>query len=606
MLASEFDVLIERYEQEPGLCSKLLRTHALTEPKQFLEYAAGVLLERPASRALKFITNLALSAGLIEYLLAIYGASRKQALALAQKALACEPTLDKQILEFLRRPVPNELEEIAAIQVGLDILSDLSTDDRLVPGVLKLLKHASPKVRSKAALFIGNRTQNLAWAANLTKEYDARVRANILESLFGINSEFVLQMFRSNVADDNCRIAGNAVLGLYLLGDVASVSLIHQMVKHPEARFRNTGAWLMGRTHDPRFSTGIAELINDPDELVRKQAFKALGEIRKTLRKVATGPQLQAAIVDLKQQPEPSLIVTVQDEAGQSIRQLLPTSFILKTGAPTRTVQNYTVEEHEGRASFSVCFLMCLPPREEQEADASFIQTVQSCRQLRRPKDKWAVAKISSTRTNTAGSGTVSEDNQFRSKYSILNVDGVSTSTSVHYNPKTWCLEYSFVQERIDGMLRESPFQAGRLSEEEAAKTAAEALLKADGSWGNLHWILFGASSNQSLVKELLGRELNSTVHVLAQSPAWQNSESKTLADKTGGIYREVSTAEELRHSCLELYSSLSHHYRISWKEEVNGLELDVYSELGRGSVTYARGSASCSDLPTTPVRLTA
>ena len=602
MLASEFDVLLERYEQDPGLCSKLLRTHALTEPKQFLEYAAEALLgDRPVSRALKFITNLALSAGLIEYLLAIYGGSRKQALTLAQKALACDSNLDKQILDFLRRPMPAELEEVTAIQVGLDILSAISSDDRLVPGVLKLLKHASPKVRSKAALFIGNRTQNLAWAANLTKEYDPRVRANILESLFGINSEFVLQMFRSNVADDNCRIAGNAVLGLYLLGDVASISLIHQMVKHPEARFRNTGAWLMGRTHDPRFSTGIAELINDPDELVRKQAFKALGEIRKTLRKVATGPQLQPAIVDLKHQPEPSLVVTVQDEAGQSIRQLLPTSFILKTGTPTRTVQNYTVEEHEGRASFSVCFLMCLSPREEQDADASFVQAVQSCHQLRRPKDKWAVAKISSTRTNTAGRETVSEDNQFRSKYSILNVDGVSTSTSssVQYNPKTWCLEYSFVQERIDGMLRESPFQAGRLSEEEAAKTTAEALLKADGSWGSLHWILFGASSNQSLVKELLGRELNSTVHILAQSPTWQNSESKTLVEKTGGTYREVSTAEELRHSCLELYSSLSHHYRISWKEEVNGLELDVYSELGHGSTTYA------PDLPT-PVRLTA
>ena len=54
---SEFEVLLERYDHDPGICNKLLRKHSQNDPKSFLDYAQEALLERPVSRALKFIAG---------------------------------------------------------------------------------------------------------------------------------------------------------------------------------------------------------------------------------------------------------------------------------------------------------------------------------------------------------------------------------------------------------------------------------------------------------------------------------------------------------------------------------------------------------------------
>jgi hypothetical protein len=63
---SEFNDLFERYETNPGACSKLLRAEAAEAPKTFLAYAIEVILvERPASRSVKLIAELTVSAGLL-------------------------------------------------------------------------------------------------------------------------------------------------------------------------------------------------------------------------------------------------------------------------------------------------------------------------------------------------------------------------------------------------------------------------------------------------------------------------------------------------------------------------------------------------------------
>jgi|SRR5450755_1008407 len=60
--------------------------------------------------------------------------------------------------------------------------------------------------------------------------------------------------------------------------------LLDEMRRHPEARFRNTAAWLMGRTGDPRFALAFSELMSDADEFVRTQSFKGLGAAKGAAR----------------------------------------------------------------------------------------------------------------------------------------------------------------------------------------------------------------------------------------------------------------------------------------------------------------------------------
>jgi hypothetical protein len=592
---SEFQVVLERYEDDPGLCSKLLRTHSLTDPHTFIQYAETEILERPVSRALKFITGLAIAAGLIERLLVLHGQSRTDAFTLAKKLLLCDPRFDITLMEYLLHPRSGKVPEETAFNTILDILDVISDGDRLVPSVLKVLKHSNPKIRSKAALFIGSRTQNLAWAANRTQEYDARVRANILESLIGLNSEFVHQLFRSNVDDENNRVAGNAVLGLYLLGDTASIPLIHEMARHPESRFRNTCAWVMGRTGDPRFAPAFSELINDPDQIVRAQAFKGLGEVRKALRASVNREQLKAAIVKARFEAGNSLCATVQDSAGQPVRGISPISFILKTGTPAKFVREFNVHEYDCRSSLTIAFVICLPADGEQSADAHFTEAVESCNELRRSKDRWAIAKISGASSAAGRFGPPASDaaNRYRQKWSILNVDypapgGTASAGTPALAAHENRFEYSPLQHRIDAMLHDSPMSISGGPEDEATRIMLDALLRVDLSWGKPHLIFLGGGPQPVLMEALRakGADLPAVVHVLAESAAWHDPELQRFVESTGGVYKRASSSEFI-HSCVDLHASLIHHYAVHWKEGAGPLELDIFAEAGKASAVY-------------------
>jgi hypothetical protein len=582
---SEFEILLERYDDDPAICSKLLRTHALTEPRVFLKYAHKALLQRPVSRPLKFIAGLATSAGVMESLIELYPQSQTETLALAQKLIACEPRFDVMFLEFLQQPRPAAQEE-SAFHIGLAILDSISQGDRLVPGALKLLKHPNAKVRSKAALFIGSRTQNLAWT-NRGDEYDARVRANILESLYGVNSDFVHHIFRSNVNDENNRVAGNAVLGLYMLGEASSIPIIYDMSRHPDARFRNTCAWIMGRTGDPRFAPVFSELMNDSDDLVRAQAFKGLVELRKSMRASAARPQLKSAVVKAVEGEPLSVLTVVHDLKDQPVRGIRPTNFILKTGTPAKPIREYKLQEHECRSSLSIAFVVCLPAEDEDAVESQFLQTIQRCGELRRPRDRWSVVKLSAKAAPKRMGGSIDVGAGRRTRWSILQIDSeaMADSTPAQDHPG---IDYSTQQDRIEAMQREKPLMLGTDADDEAAKLVLSSLLHCDIASGNPHLIFWAAGRRQHLIEALAekGTDLPATIHVLAHSPEWHSGKARELAERTGGTFRTVSI-NEIGNACFELYSSLLHHYRIEWSGGADRrIELEISSETGRASAS--------------------
>ena len=598
---AEFEVLLARYEDDPGICSKILRTYSLTEPRVFLEYAQNALLTYPVSRSLKFIAGLALSAGLMDQLLELYVKARSRCMQLAQKLMACDARFDVTFLEFLQRPRPGEGGEENFYYAGLDILDLISQGDRLVPGVLKILKHHNPKVRSKAALFIGSRTQNLAWAASRTQEYDARVRANILESLFGINSDFVHQIFRNNIGDENNRVAGNAVLGLYLVGDCSSIPLIFDLMRHPDARFRNTCAWIMGRTGDPRFSQSISEMINDCDEVVRAQAFKGLSEIRKALRAQASRPELRSRIIKVTAET-PSLITTVCHDTKLPVQGIPATGFVLRSGSPLKHVRHFSVEEYDCRSSLNVAFVLCPPADDETGATDAFVKAIEACATLRRSKDRWAILKISPKcrPSRCGGSSSVAKSDALyrqRNKWSILHVDmdDLGTLGTASTNQDLHNFDYSNAPARVEAMLRDPAVIIGQGAEDDSARVVINSLLRGDVASGNPHLIFLGAGPESHLIEPLQARgsDLPAVVHVLGQSGPFQSDACRELSLQTGGVFRAVNSYAEMEQACFDTYVSLVHHYRISWKEApAEILELDIRCEQGRTSCSYQAAPA--------------
>ncbi len=589
---SQIEDLVQRYDDDPAHGSRLLRNFATEKADKFLSFAVDeILVERPPSRALKYLSELAISAGLLEYIIELYRRSREQAIALASKVLLCNPRFFRLLLEHLRQPSLNGSQEEVQVLAGLDLLNVLSKDERFVPDVLRLLNHPNPKVRSKAALFVGSRTQNLTWAAKRSEDKNDRVRANILESLFGLQSDLVHQMFRDNVADGNNRVAGNAVLGLYLLGDTASFSLIYEMAVHREARFRNTCAWLMGKVRDPRFSQMLSGFMSDPDETVRRQALKSLGEVRRVLKEASFKPQWETVIIRSDNGAETNLIATVHDSAGAFVNDIPATAFIVRTGAPPAVVRDFRVEEYNKAISLSVGFVISLPSEGDADAEAQLTLAIKACSDLRRSKDQWAVLKVipylASHQPADLGPAV------HRKTTSILDLSGMSNFAAPVKKTlvqKTFTLEYSADQDRIDAMMNASPVSIDPAPNEEISDFVPKNVFGSRHGKDHSHLIFLGASSSPDIAAELFANRstLGARVHVLAVSNAWQIPDSAAIASSTGGIYKKIPNLNDLPQVCSQVYASLLQHYRITWKEGAGDIHLDIHAAAGRGTAAWA------------------
>lgn len=140
------------------------------------------------------------------------------------------------------------LEEIFA---GLEILQAKPV----------LLRHPNAKVRSKASALFARRIEHKDWTKWLEGEQDPRIRANAIESLWGEKRPWVREVFLTASQDENNRVAGNALFGLYLLDEHEGVRLLVQLASHPNPWFRATAAWAMGRTVDVRFREILRALV---------------------------------------------------------------------------------------------------------------------------------------------------------------------------------------------------------------------------------------------------------------------------------------------------------------------------------------------------------
>jgi HEAT repeat protein len=142
--------------------------------------------------------------------------------------------------------------------------------------VVPLLRHDDPRVRSRAAVLLGRRLRSAHWAERYLVDRDARVRANVVESLWGLDLPGARQILSAATRDRANRVAGNALYGFYLLEPDEAEPAIRDMAAHADPSRRTTAAWIMGQTGDLRFKDELLRLSRDPQPAVRKVALRAL------------------------------------------------------------------------------------------------------------------------------------------------------------------------------------------------------------------------------------------------------------------------------------------------------------------------------------------
>ncbi len=477
---------------------------------------------------MRFVATLLTTNDVLQTLLEVYCQSKEEAIARARKLALSDIRFDANLLHCFTNQEDRKWSD-EALLIGLDILDAVSERDRLVLGVMTFLKHANPKVRSKAALFISRRRPNLTWIADLTTQSDARVRANIIEGLYGIKEDFIARLFRKHVNDPDNRVAGNAILGLYRLGDADSILLIDDLAKHENPKFRVTSAWCMGQTGDPRFANALVSQLSDADKLVRKQALLALGNIKKALAEVRNRNPLRLAIRKHRSESDTDCIsTTVRKDSEEIVRQVLPTEFLVKAGG--KYIRQYRVQEYDRSAPIEVVFAVCLPPGEDPVFNVAFEQALRGCSTILRPKDKLQVINLSHKTQLGCSAREIRESTAVMKKV-LENIDFGSP---------------------------------------------------------HLNLVVVGANSETLIIDRLIdiGSNVAAALYVVAVAPEWKTSELRRRVVANDGMFRE-SDQFDLSETCFEICLSLLHHYRIEWKKAEGDIELEVRSADGRGSAVY-------------------
>ena len=137
------------------------------------------------------------------------------------------------------------------------------------------------RISAKATLFVGRRIQNPAWTRKQLAQLDHRVRANAVESIWGVDLPSAVSLLEDCASDMDNRVSGNSLMGLHLLGRTEVERRVFALADAAKYEFRSTAAWIMGKMAGSENLHRLTCLVKDDHPQVRSMALRSLLEIRR-------------------------------------------------------------------------------------------------------------------------------------------------------------------------------------------------------------------------------------------------------------------------------------------------------------------------------------
>lgn len=271
----------------------------------------------------------------------------------------------------------------------MDLLAAIGATSKLLYFQAELTSHSDPIVRSKAALLIPKCSNNTAWVGRLLADSDPRVQANAIEALWSLDATPCRQLLIASSKSRHHRVAANAAVGLYRLGDVAGIPLIFELARSTESPSRAAGFWAMATTRDPRFLPFLSAQYErcSPDD--RSAILRAMTCIR---RSKETKPEsLEIRIFDAAVAPNSKRSVSFSALAAddQSLSSLRQTEVCIWEGQSL--IEEYAIATRRHAPMLLVGFVL---PRLVSNADAYTVAVVEAFHRsirYRRAGDLWRV-----------------------------------------------------------------------------------------------------------------------------------------------------------------------------------------------------------------------
>ena len=217
---------------------------------------------------------------LIDLLVDEKALTHEEAFSMVRRMAASRPMLEARLLrkmlenaDGLGAAVPREIA-----QRVMSMVEAISDSSRVTVYLTQLERHPSAEVRSKAALLLGRGNVNVGRVRHFLTSQDARLRANAVESLWGMNTPQARALFWT--PRRNRRVAINALVGLCKAGDAEARRKLVDLIHGDDPVSRRAAVWAMGKLGDPEFAQILAPLQNDRGENMRKMAAQSLALLR--------------------------------------------------------------------------------------------------------------------------------------------------------------------------------------------------------------------------------------------------------------------------------------------------------------------------------------
>ncbi|MGA2117967.1 MAG: HEAT repeat domain-containing protein [Bryobacteraceae bacterium] len=276
-MAEEVVYWLTRYSANPTMAGRNIRELAAKAPQQVVETVLPLCGAGRWGEATRLLAGLLSRCDETIAKLCDPATSLGASVCVADTLSRHEPGFD---VRFARTLLTDDQMTEQVRQRGMAVLEKLSSGGRVIPVLIQFLRDPDSRIRSKAAIMFGRMMPAQRIMGRLMGDEDARVRANFLEGLWNSTTSDYRPLYRRALGDTNPRVIGNALLGLYFLGETRDViDYVSEMARGPEALHRAAAAWVMGRTGETLFTGVLRELVQDPNPLVRRNALRSLRRI---------------------------------------------------------------------------------------------------------------------------------------------------------------------------------------------------------------------------------------------------------------------------------------------------------------------------------------
>ena len=552
--------LIRTFDQDRAGTLMKLRDWLAKDREGFYRGTVEAVRSGEDSRAIRSLVELLMGAGMLEEVLCDQELSLQDAVTVGRLAMEVDARTDASLARSLAESLAEGDIRCALTRAPrlISVLSEISDGSRILPSLARLLHNANPYLRSKLVLMIARANRSTNWVQSRMADPDPRIRANAVEALWGFGGWHTRELLLMAARDSNNRVVGNALLGLYRLGDCSMLAEAVNLTGHTSHTFRGTAAWLMGETGDDRFRTALAGLLQDPVPMVRSRALKALGRIRIATEKASRAEECRVAGFFVpgegdRQQEMRRVRVAVTGNDGKAQLPVLPVEFRLS--ADGAAVMSYKVAEITVPDSLPVVFVM---PRGRPDADRPWITAALNCLNWKRSADRWALVPWTS-RADVDAEGA-----------------GMAADYAPAFQGNTKALESTF---NAGGSRRDCPDFWHALCQ--AVKTA-----RTTGAGKGYVLALCHESIAGIAGPELVGILSASRVPVQVISAA-ENRALEALCRQTGTNFRTVGDAEAMVAAIEGAYLALLGRYEVAYQAAQAGyLEIRVRTAGYSGQTT--------------------